>query len=99
MSIQKVSIGKEICYCCGGLHRFLIIKGATLLREAVCENCGASIRNSDVMGVLKGLTFQGKPFPERCHDLKILNTSSYGGVHKALFDLPDYQFSEFCPIG
>lgn len=50
---KTVAVCKEKCYCCGKESNFLIEQSATLLREAACEHCGASLRNSDVMKTLK----------------------------------------------
>lgn len=94
---MNVKICTEKCYCCGNESSFIIKQGATLLREAMCDHCGASIRNSDVMHVLQKQKFRGKPFEQCKNELRILNTSSYGGVHRALSQLSSYVFSEFFP--
>lgn len=94
---KTVVVCKEKCYCCGKESSFLIEQGATLLREAACEHCGASLRNSDVMKTLKKTTFNGQLFEKCKNKLYIVNTSSYGGVHCALKDLPNYIYSEYYP--
>ena len=60
-------------------------------------HCGASIRNSDLMKALTHQRFNGVKFSECKERLRILNTSSYGGVHRALENLPKYYFSEYYP--
>lgn len=94
---KTVVVCKEKCYCCGKESSFLIEQGATLLREAACEHCGASLRNSDVMKTLKKTTFNGQLFEKCKNKLYIVNTSSYGGVHCALKHLPNYIYSEYYP--
>ena len=43
---------KDKCYICGSNTEFYIDDNATLLREAKCTQCGASMRNSDVAKIL-----------------------------------------------
>lgn len=94
---KTVVVCKEKCYCCGKESSFLIEQSATLLREAACEHCGASLRNSDVMKTLKKTTFNGQLFEKCKNKLYIANTSSYGRVHCALKHLPNYIYSEYYP--
>lgn len=90
---------KEKCQICGKVSRFCIADDAVLLREAKCENCGASIRNSDVAGEViryisgdeSGLIDQG----EKIEKYSILNTCSTGYIHEVMKDLTNYTCSEY----
>lgn len=46
-------VAKDKCHVCGRKTEFLIDDKATLLREAVCSFCGASLRASDIVGVIQ----------------------------------------------
>ncbi len=94
-------VSSEKCYCCGSFSDFTIHESATLLREASCTFCGASIRNSDVAqallenyatckGSLKSNLFDFK-------ELKILLVASSGFLFDILGKLPNCYFGEFFP--
>lgn len=86
------------CYICGN-EWFTIKDAATLLREAKCNKCGASIRNSDLAKEIIN-TFSPKSIclkdalPELA-GYRILNTCSSGFIHDCLHHLPGYIASEY----
>ncbi len=91
---------REKCNLCGEISEFVIDDDATLLREAKCSNCGASIRNSDTAGeVLK--VFQNRV--DSLYELGkmdlgnglILNTCSSGAIHNALEGSKNYICGEY----
>lgn len=92
-------VAKEKCKVCGKVSEFKINDDAVLLREAVCEHCGASIRNSDVAeeiirfisGDDAGLMDQGQEIGK----YEILNTCSTGYIHNVLKDFDNYTCSEY----
>lgn len=92
-------VARDTCWICGHYVRFQCETNTTLLREAVCENCGASIRNSDVMHiVIKSLIDRDIPLPEAKDEIsrfKILNTCSSGAIHMALEQSYNYCCSEY----
>lgn len=97
---------KEICHICGKHTEFNIKTGAVLYREAACSNCGASIRNSDVAGVLlKALEGeQSNLYDAKAYwkDMKILNCGATGVIHECLKNLSGYacfEYFEDVPIG
>lgn len=92
-------ISEEKCYICGKVAKFTIDGNAVLYREAICEFCGAAIRNSDIAKVIvlklldKDICLQ-----EAVHylqDLKILGTCSSGSIHSVLKQLPGYICGEY----
>lgn len=46
-------VAREKCNVCGLETEFKIDDKATLLREASCSFCGASIRVSDITGIIQ----------------------------------------------
>lgn len=89
---------KQKCYICNEKADFVIDDDAVLLREAVCSNCGTSIRNNDIVEVISEKFCNGKSINISETDLKelrILNTSSCGPIHNCLKHLPNYICSEF----
>ena len=90
----------ERCSFCGKYVDFIIRKEATLLREAQCSNCRASLRSSDLANILLKSVFPQKEnltmddLVEK-KDLKILNLFSEGPVHNSLKNLPNYCCGEF----
>ena len=87
------------CYICGGTVSFLIQRKATLLREASCSVCGASIRNSDLAkGILDAFGIRERSLKSALPKLsgyRILNTCSSGKIHDCLHRLPGYVASEY----
>lgn len=91
----------EVCYVCGELANFTIEDNTTLLREATCSHCHASIRNSDTAKILM-LAATGTDIPLlRGVDLlaskkvSILEAQASGAIHRALKDYPYYNCFEF----
>lgn len=89
----------EKCHVCGHIVDFVIDEEAVLLREAKCEYCNASIRNSDTAGellnymhVLDGDLISAL---RRLTDVRILNACSSGYIHEALKELPNYTCCEY----
>lgn len=89
-------VTKELCYVCGSKSDFRVEKGVTLKREASCNFCGSSLRNSDVAHFivksfcdnnLKGL----RENEDILRKLSILNCSEGGVIHNVLNGLPKYN--------
>jgi SAM-dependent methyltransferase len=95
------TVATETCCLCGKHSEFKIKKEATLLREAGCCYCGASLRTADVARVLIETIGGGKHYAtlhdcaEAADGLRILNLFSEGPIHKALCQLPQYSFGEY----
>jgi SAM-dependent methyltransferase len=96
---MKKIVAGEKCYVCGNYTAFAIQDKATLLREARCEHCNASLRNSDLAReIVRALTGEDKALKEVLYDLsafRILNTCSSGTIHSVLHRLPGYVASEY----
>lgn len=92
-------VAKEKCKVCGKVSEFKINDEAVLLREAVCEHCGASIRNSDVAGeIIRFISGDDAGLMDRGQEIgkyEILNTCSTGYIHNALKDFDNYTCSEY----
>ncbi len=93
-------ISREKCNICGTVNEFVIDDNATLFREAKCQNCGASIRNSDTaLSILKFINSRAESLSELTEkDVEgklILNTCSSGSIHDALKHFPGYICSEY----
>lgn len=92
-------ISDEKCYVCGKIAKFTIDDSVVLYREAVCEHCGANIRNSDTAKIIvskllkKDICLQEAVFDLR--SFKILGTCSSGSLHSVLKQLPGYSFGEY----
>lgn len=93
-------VSTERCSICGEIHDFVLDDGVTLLREARCKGCGASIRNSDTAAAI--LEFLGKKSKalvelsdKDLDGVLILNTCSSGSIHNALKRFPGYICSEY----
>lgn len=99
VSPLKIVSENEKCYICGAITNFVIHDKATLLRDAKCLNCGASIRNSDKAGaIIKTYMLNEESLSETlCNmvGLRILNTCSSGALHNVLHKLPGYIVSEY----
>lgn len=80
------------CYICGN-GEFTIKDSATLLREARCNECGASIRNSDlakeIINIFSPKSVCLKDALPELAGYRILNTCSSGSIHDCLHHLPD----------
>ena len=90
----------DFCPFCGKQGDYNISEDAVLYREAKCEHCGASLRNSDVAKEILKQFGNNKTviladlLKEKSH-LKILNTCSTGYLHEALKEHPGYTASEY----
>ena len=95
------TVATETCCLCWNYSEFKIKKEATLLREAGCCHCGASLRSADVARVLMETLSGGKYYAtlRECAaaagGLRILNLFSEGPIHEALRQLPQYAFGEY----
>ncbi|WP_274649485.1 class I SAM-dependent methyltransferase [Paenibacillus humicola] len=89
----------EECYVCGELASFVIVPGATLLREANCQYCTASIRYSDTARIISGIfSRQDRPLAESVgslHGIAILESQSDGPIHEVLHGLQGYTCFEY----
>lgn len=96
---MNMVISEEKCYICSEVSPFEIVDGATLLREAKCLHCGASIRNSDTARIIiKALLNSGKALSESIAELRglhVLEAASYGPIHEILRKLNGYKFFEY----
>ena len=92
-------VAHERCHLCGHVANFMMDDEAVLLREAKCENCGASIRNSDTAGEflnhMHELDSDLISVRKRLTDVRILNACSSGYIHEALKELPNYTCCEY----
>lgn len=94
-----MTVTEETCYLCGKSARFIIDADAVSYREAVCEFCGANIRNSDIAKVIawqllkKDICLQEAT--DHLKEFKILGTCSSGMIHSMLKQLPGYIYGEY----
>lgn len=92
-------VAHEKCHLCGRVVNFVMDDEAVLLREAKCENCGASIRNSDTAGELLNYIHVSDgdllSVQKRLANVRILNACSSGYIHEALKELPNYTCCEY----
>ena len=90
---------KEKCYICGNDSVFSIRDDSVLLREATCQYCGASIRNSDTAKTIVSKLLNKKAALlesiKALSKYKILGTSSRGSIHSILRYSPNYIFGEY----
>ncbi len=90
---------KEKCGICGNIEEFCIDDGATLLREAKCSYCGASLRNSDVaeeiIRYVSGKDTGLRNLAKKMNEYEILNLCSTGAIHNALKECEHYTCSEY----
>ena len=84
------TVTKEKCQVCGKEALFVIDESATLLREAICNNCGASIRTSDIAGVIGRIVKK-----VNTDKFRILNLSSQGKIHEIYNHLEGYTCGEY----
>lgn len=93
------SISTEKCFLCGEVSDFIIDDRATLFREATCENCGTSKRNSDIAHAIIR-AYKGRDdavLSESIDSFKNLNiyeVSAMGKIHDLFVKLPHYICSE-----
>ena len=79
----------ERCSFCGNHVDFIIREEATLLREAQCSNCKASLRSSDLAKILLQVVFPDKEgltmgeIPKEIN-LTVLNLFTEGPIHNSL---------------
>ena len=94
-----MKVVNEKCHLCGKTADFVIDDKAVLLREAKCECCGASIRNSDVAGEILRYIHAPDEALESAADkfagVRILNACSSGYIHDALKGLDEYTCCEY----
>jgi len=94
-----MEVSTEQCYVCGNYSTFSIAPGATLLREAICSHCTASIRYSDMARVIsESLVLESLPLVEaadRLGEFAILESQSDGPIHDVLEGLPGYVCFEY----
>lgn len=92
-------VTSEKCYVCGGLVDFIIEENAVLLREAKCNCCSASLRNSDmakaIVHDILGKDVSLQEAREDFESVAILSTASTGPIHKVLAGLPGYVCGEY----
>lgn len=90
-------VAREKCNICGAETEFKIDDKATLLREAVCSFCGASIRVSDIAGIIqKEMSIAKKQMQNRTNEnLCILNLCSQGKVHELYKTFSGYRCGEY----
>ena len=107
--MDEMLVQVEYCGVCGQLSKFTIADNSRLLREAVCDNCGASVRNSDVArevaSAVRGfrggkvlLTRLGSSLAENCSEMAafhILEAAAYGPINAHLRNLPHYVSFEY----
>lgn len=90
---------QENCYICGNHSNFSIPEGATLLREATCSKCGASIRNSDTAKIIVNkITGKSCSLSESLgtlNSVNILEAQSLGPINRVLCELPGYSCFEY----
>lgn len=94
-------VSNELCYICGEISDFTIVDNATLLREATCKYCNASIRNSDTARiVMKTSLGEELPLSEGIDlliesKITILEAQASGPIHNLLKHLPNYTSFEY----
>lgn len=90
-------VAREKCNVCGVETEFKIDDKATLLREAVCSFCGASIRVSDIAGIIqKEISIAKKQMQNGANEnLCILNLCSQGKVHELYKTFSGYRCGEY----
>lgn len=94
-------VAKEICPICGKAAHFIIKDSATLLRDAICEFCGVSLRTADLSNQLIFLLTEKKSYNTLADCLndyskiRVLNLASFGKIHEFMLNLPGYSFGEF----
>lgn len=90
---------RERCFVCGKSTGFYIDDGATLLREARCENCGASIRNSDlakaIVNVIIGRGVSLREGLDQLQGKKILEAQSCGAINNLLRSVSGFVCFEY----
>lgn len=92
-------VTNEKCYICGHTSNFTIDNGATLLREAICEHCKSSLRNSDTAKVLvSSLLNKDSSLSESFNELKsfkIVEAQASGSLYDILHSSPNYTCFEY----
>lgn len=89
---------QERCNICGRNEQFVVDDFVTLLREAICSNCGSSIRVSDIVGVIKNeiYIFRDKQIQYKENKAPvILNLASQGKVHELYKHMTGYHCGEY----
>ncbi|MEC0227962.1 class I SAM-dependent methyltransferase [Paenibacillus alba] len=94
-------VSTELCYVCGKTSNFSIIDNATLLREAKCQYCNASIRNSDTAKIIMKFAIGRElPLAEGIDiiiesQISILESQASGPIHDILMKSPNYFCFEY----
>jgi SAM-dependent methyltransferase len=90
---------KVFCHICGCQSSFLSPEGVSL-REAMCPECEATQRASDIAGVIIHTFLKNDTLPLfkislSLAYLKIYEAQSTGIIHDCLKNFPDYHCSEY----
>ncbi|WP_152946366.1 class I SAM-dependent methyltransferase [Desulfofundulus thermobenzoicus] len=87
------------CFICGAKSDFCLEEGITLFREARCNICGASLRNSDtakaVIEVILGKTASLSECVGELSGINILEAQAVGPIYNLLKKLPRYVCFEY----
>jgi SAM-dependent methyltransferase len=99
MIINKNLRKNVTCHICGCKSSFFSPEGVSL-REAMCPECKATHRTSDVAGIIihtffKNGTLSLSEISLSLLSLKIYETQSTGIIHECLKNLPGYYCSEY----
>lgn len=87
------TVCRDQCNICGKYVDFIIHDNATLLREAICQECHASLRTSDIVSVLKQTLTEYQAKYHR--QPRILNLCSHGAVHELYHKMSGYVCGEY----
>jgi len=92
-------ISFENCYICRKVSHFSIEDNAKLFREATCEFCNSSLRNSDTAKILiKSLLNKDAAINECINELlefKILEAQASGSINQVLKNSLNYTCFEY----
>lgn len=87
------TVCSDTCNICGKQVDFIIDDNAALLRDAICQECHASLRVSDVVGVLRKEMSEYQS-EHHCQP-RILNLCSRGAVHELYHQMKGYVCGEY----
>lgn len=97
--VKLMIISFEKCYICGKISHFSIEDNAKLLREAICEFCNSSLRNSDTAKILVKSLLNRNSAIEECKnellEFKILEAQASGSINQALKNSLNYTCFEY----
>lgn len=92
-------ISHEKCFVCGNIANFRINDDYVLYREATCDYCGASIRNSDLARMVTKYclkeTTSIKESINKLGKINILEAQSLGPINKILNESDNYTSFEY----